>query len=144
VRRGPIPNIPPYAENWKLVTVTPVSQPVTVYGLTPHLHLRGKSMTYIVTKPDGTQDTLLTVPKYDFNWQFYYDFQTPYKIPAGSKITVVTTFDNSLKNPYNPAPEKEVFWSEQSWDEMYSPQIRAVFDNITVNGPKNAQQQQQH
>ena len=57
------------------------------------------------------------MPKYDFNWQLYYELQTPKKIPAGSKVTVVTLFDNSPKNRYNPAPEKEVFWSEQSWDE---------------------------
>ena len=44
-------------------------------------------------------------------------------------MTVVTLFDNSPKNPYNPAPDKEVFWSEQSWDEMYAPQAR-----ITVDG----------
>ncbi len=27
--------------------------------------------------------------------------------------------DNSVKNKFNPAPSKEVFWSEQSWDEMF-------------------------
>ena len=81
------------------------------------------------------------MPKYDFNWQFYYDFEKPLKIPAGSKITVVDHFDNSLKNKYNPAPEKEVFWSEQSWDEMYAPQIRAVLDNKRVNTGASTQQQ---
>ena len=72
---------------------------------------------------------LLDVPKYDFNWQLYYELVTPRKIPAGSKVTVVSLFDNSTSNRYNPAPEKEVFWSEQSWDEMYAPQAR-----ITVDG----------
>jgi hypothetical protein len=46
-----------------------------------------------------------------------------------SKVTVVTLFDNSQKNKYNPAPEKEVFWSEQSWDEMYAPQARITVDS---------------
>ena len=50
-------------------------------------------------------------------------------IAAGSKVTVVTLFDNSPKNVYNPAPEKEVFWSEQSWDEMYAPQARITVDS---------------
>jgi mono/diheme cytochrome c family protein len=124
-----LPNIPPYAENWKVVSVHTITEPVTLYGLTPHLHLRGKSMRYTLTWPDGREEVLLDVPKYDFNWQLYYELQTPKKIPAGSKVTVVTLFDNSPKNPYNPAPDKEVYWSEQSWDEMYAPQARITVDS---------------
>jgi hypothetical protein len=124
-----LPNIPPYAEDWKVVSVHTILEPITLYGLTPHLHLRGKSMKYLLTEPDGREEILLDVPKYDFNWQLYYELETPRKIPAGSKVTVVTLFDNSTSNRYNPAPEKEVFWSEQSWDEMYAPQARITVDS---------------
>jgi hypothetical protein len=130
-----LPNIPPYAENWKVVSVHTIREPITLYGLTPHLHLRGKSMRYTLTLPDGRDEVLLDVPKYDFNWQTYYELATPRKIPAGSKVTVVTLFDNSPKNRYNPAPEKEVFWSEQSWDEMYAPQARITVDSRTLQKP---------
>ena len=105
---------------------------MTLYGLTPHLHLRGKSMRYTLTLPDGREEVLLDVPRYDFNWQLYYELETPKHIPAGSKVTVVTLFDNSPKNKYNPAPEKEVWWSEQSWDEMYAPQARITVDSRTL------------
>ena len=124
-----LPNIPPYAENWKVVSVHTIREPITLYGLTPHLHLRGKSMRYTLTWPDGREEVLLDVPKYDFNWQTYYELTTPKRIPGGSKVTVVTLFDNSPRNPYNPAPDKEVFWSEQSWDEMYAPQARITVDS---------------
>jgi mono/diheme cytochrome c family protein len=127
-----LPNIPPYAENWKVVSIHTIREPVTLYGLTPHLHLRGKSMKYTLTWPDGREEVLLDVPKYDFNWQLYYELETPKKIPAGSKVTVVSLFDNSPRNKYNPAPEKEVFWSEQSWDEMYAPQARITIDSRTL------------
>jgi mono/diheme cytochrome c family protein len=130
-----LPNIPPYAENWKVVSVHTITQPITLYGLTPHLHLRGRSMKYTLTSPDGQDEVLLDVPKYDFNWQLYYELETPRHIPAGSKVTVVTLFDNSSKNPYNPAPEKEVFWSEQSWDEMYAPQARITVDGREIRKP---------
>ncbi len=123
-----LPNIPPYAENWKVVSVHSITEPITLYGLTPHLHLRGKSMKYTLTWPDGREEVLLDVPRYDFNWQVYYELESPKQIPAGSKVTVVTLFDNTAKNKYNPAPEKEVFWSEQSWDEMYAPQARITVD----------------
>jgi len=141
-----LPNIPPYAENFKVVSVHTITEPVTLYGLTPHLHLRGKSMTYTLTWPDGNEEILLDVPKYDFNWQLYYELQTPKKIPAGSKVTVVTLFDNSPKNRYNPAPDKEVYWSEQSWDEMYAPQARITVDSRDLKkaGFATEQQQKQH
>jgi hypothetical protein len=131
-----LPNIPPYADNWKVVSIHTIREPITLYGLTPHLHLRGRSMKYTLTTPDGNDDVLLDVPKYDFNWQLYYELETPRHIPAGSKVTVVTLFDNSAKNPYNPAPEKEVFWSEQSWDEMYAPQARMTVDSRDLRGTK--------
>jgi hypothetical protein len=133
-----LPNIPPYAENWKVVSLHTIREPITLYGLTPHLHLRGKSMKYTLTMPDGTEEVLLDVPKYDFNWQLYYELETPRHIPAGSKVTVVTFFDNSARNPYNPAPEKEVFWSEQSWDEMYAPQARLTVDSRDLRTSKIA------
>jgi hypothetical protein len=137
-----LPNIPPYAENWKVVSVHTIREPITLYGLTPHLHLRGKSMKYTLTWPDGREEVLLDVPKYDFNWQVYYELESPKKIPAGSKVTVVTLFDNSPKNRYNPAPEKEVFWSEQSWDEMYAPQARLTIDSRTLKTSAAAAPQQ--
>ena len=123
-----LPNIPPYAENWKVVSVHTIREPITLYGLTPHLHLRGKSMKYTLTWPDGRDEVLLDVPKYDFNWQLYYELAAPLKIPAGSKLTAIAHYDNSPKNKWNPAPDKEVYWSEQSWDEMYNPQIRWTWD----------------
>jgi hypothetical protein len=124
-----LPPIPPYVDDWKVVSVHSIREPVTLYGLTPHLHFRGKSMKYVLTLPDGTDEVLLNVPRYDFNWQSYYELATPRPLPAGSKVTVTTLFDNSVRNPYNPAPEKTVYWSEQSWDEMYAPQVRITVDS---------------
>jgi hypothetical protein len=123
-----LPPIPPYVDDWTIVSVHAITEPVTLHGMTPHLHLRGKSMRYTLVLPDGREEILLNVPKYDFNWQVYYELETPKSIPAGSKIVVTTVFDNSLKNPYNPAPQNAVYWSDQSWDEMYSPQVRMTLD----------------
>jgi hypothetical protein len=128
-RRARLPTIPPYAENWAITAITPVPDDITLYGLSPHMHLRGKDIQYLIVYPDGRQQPLLSVPKYDFNWQLYYDLEQPLKIPAGSKIVAAGHYDNSTKNRYNPAPEKEVFWSEQSWDEMYEPYIEYSVDN---------------
>ena len=115
------PNIPPYVENWSLTGITPVTEDITLYAMSPHMHLRGKSLKWVVTYPDGREQTILNVPKFDFNWQFNYELAEPLKIPAGSKISGIGFYDNSPKNKWNPAPHLEVYWSEQSWDEMYQP-----------------------
>jgi mono/diheme cytochrome c family protein len=118
-RRGATPNIPPYIENWELTGITPVTEPITLYAMSPHMHLRGKSLKWVVTYPDGHDQVILNVPKFDFNWQFNYELAEPLHIPAGSKIAGIGVYDNSPKNKWNPAPHLPVYWSEQSWDEMY-------------------------
>jgi hypothetical protein len=120
-RRSKTPNIPPYAEDWSLTGITPVTEDITLYAMSPHMHLRGKSLRWVLVYPDGREQTILDVPKFDFNWQIEYELETPLKIPAGSKILGIGKYDNSPKNRWNPAPNLPVYWSEQSWDEMYQP-----------------------
>jgi len=117
-RRNKTPNIPPYAEDWALTGITPVTEDITLYAMSPHMHLRGKSLRWVIVYPDGREQTILDVPRFDFNWQIQYELETPLKIPAGSKILGIGKYDNSPKNRWNPAPNLEVYWSEQSWDEM--------------------------
>ena len=102
-RPGGTPNIPPYAENWHLTGITPITEDITLYAMSPHMHLRGKSLRWVVTYPDGHEQTILDVPKFDFNWQINYELAEPLHIPAGSKIAGIGVYDNSLKNKWNPA-----------------------------------------
>ncbi len=103
-------------------TFTAVSQPspidVTMMSMSPHMHLRGKSFKYELELPDGKRQTLLDVPKYDFNWQTSYRLAEPLTIPAGAKLHCTAVYDNSANNPANPDPTKTVTWGDQSWDEM--------------------------
>ncbi|MFO0967547.1 MAG: hypothetical protein U0793_18465 [Gemmataceae bacterium] len=68
--------------------------------------------------PDGTRQTLLSVPKYDFNWQDSYIFKEPLRLPAGSRIECTAHFDNSTTNLSNPDPKSWVRWGDQTWEEM--------------------------
>ena len=74
---------------------------VTLLTLMPHMHLRGKDFQYRITYPDGKSETLLSVPRYDFNWQNTYSFATPLSIKAGTRIDCFAHFDNSPGNPAN-------------------------------------------
>ena len=115
------PNIPANAGNYKMVSVEPFEEATTIYKFHPHAHLRGKDFTYTLVYPDGREQTILSVPRFDFNWQTNYELETPLRVPAGTKLVATAHFDNSTANRYNPAPEREVVWDEQSWDEMFWP-----------------------
>ena len=99
---------------------------MVLYSIQPHMHLRGRSMKYTAVYPDGREEELLNVPHYDFNWQIVYEFAKPVTLPAGTTVRVDARWDNSANNKYNPSPDQEVYWGEQSWDEMFSPILSAV------------------
>jgi mono/diheme cytochrome c family protein len=111
-------NIPPGAANHVETKrqVIPVNLNVTAFMA--HMHVRGKSFKYELTTPDGETETLLDIPRYDFNWQLQYDCAQPRFIPRGSTLTITAAFDNSSGNPANPDPGKTVRWGEQTYDEM--------------------------
>lgn len=83
-----------------------------------HMHVRGNAFKYEVTYPDGKTETLLDIPRYDFNWQLAYDYKQPKYIPRGSVVKITAVYDNSADNPANPDPTKEVRWGAQTYDEM--------------------------
>jgi len=137
-----IPPIPPYTENYEVIGVTGYTEPVTIYQLQPHAHYRGKDFNYAVVYPDGREETVLRVPKFDHRWQLAYELETPLKLPAGSKLIVTAHYDNSLKNLHNPGPDKEVYFRDQnqSWDEMFTPFIQYSIDNQDRDGSPGAVQ----
>ena len=79
---------------------------MTLNTMQPHMHLRGKDMTYVAKYPDGHEEILLSVPKYDFNWQNTYIPTKPYKLPAGTVLETVGHYDNSVRNRVNPMPNR--------------------------------------
>ena len=110
--------IPPGDPNYQVKSTWTARQEVTLLGLMPHMHLRGKDFKYTVVYPDGREEVLLDVPKYDFGWQLHYDLKSPMTLPEGTRIDCVAHFDNSPNNKFNPDPSKEVKWGDQTWEEM--------------------------
>jgi hypothetical protein len=110
--------IPAYDGNAEVKGVIKVQRDTVVTTYTPHMHVRGKDMTYIAHYPDGTSETLLRVPKYDFNWQITYELAAPKLLPKGTEVEVIAHYDNSTNNKFNPDPSKDVRWGDQTWEEM--------------------------
>ena len=80
-------------------------------------------MVFEAQYPDGSSETLLNIARYNYDWQIEYKLVVPKFVPAGTKVVVSGKFDNSLQNPANPDPEREVPWGQQSWDEMFFGQV---------------------
>lgn len=110
--------IPPYESDYYSKAIQEFPKSIVLHGMSPHMHFRGKAMRYTAIYPDGGQEILLNVPNYNFNWQRYYRLKEPKKLPAGTKILVNATFDNSTLNTFNPDPGKLVTFGEQTFDEM--------------------------
>lgn len=129
-----VPPIPPGQEHYELVGVTALLHPMTIYAFQPHAHLRGKRFSYAVVLPDGREQSLLSVPHYDFHWQLRYELEEPLRLPPGSKLVITGEYDNSARNAHlltaaaeDPShrcgPDKVVHFRDQNqtWDEMFSP-----------------------
>ena len=111
--------IPPRVKEHKLEGAQEIERDAYLYALMPHMHYRGKYMNYTAEYPDGQSELLLSVPKYDFNWQLNYHLMEPVFLPAGTRIVARGAMDNSDRNPYNPDPDKPVRFGLQTMHEMF-------------------------
>ena len=125
--------IPAGAGNWTVTGIGAFQNDSILQSIFIHAHLRGNDFTYVLTYPDGREDVLLRVPNYDFDWQFEYELAEPLRVPAGSTLKAVARYDNSRGNRENPAPHKEVYWSEQSWDDMFLTTASYVLEDEEAN-----------
>jgi hypothetical protein len=111
-------DIPPGAEDYVAHSKRKFRKESLLLSMMPHMHLRGKSFRYDLEYPDGRVETLLDVPRYDFNWQLVYVLEEPKRIPAGSTLRCEAHYDNSANNLANPDPSQRVHWGDQTWEEM--------------------------
>ena len=110
--------IPPHADNYEVTSQHVFTSDQLLFRMMPHMHLRGKSFRFEAVYPDGTNEILLDVPKYDFNWQITYFPTEPKLMPKGTKLNCTAHFDNSENNLANPDPNDTVKWGPQTWHEM--------------------------
>jgi mono/diheme cytochrome c family protein len=111
--------IPPNDPRYTAKTTAKFDRDSILLGYTPHMHVRGTYAKYVAHYPDGTQEVLLEVPKYDFNWQTHYAYPAGGKrVPAGTEIELEMAWNNSTSNPSNPDPNAEIRFGEPTTAEM--------------------------
>jgi hypothetical protein len=111
--------IPPFDPNFVQTAEITLKNDINLHTFLPHMHFRGKSMRAKAIYADGTEEELIDIPKYDYAWQLSYTWKEPKFIPAGTRLFVEGAFDNSVDNPMNPDPAREVPWGQMSEDEMF-------------------------
>jgi hypothetical protein len=133
--------IQPHTARHEEVAYITFPEKATLYSVFPHAHYRGENVEVSLLRPGETKEELiLSLPKYDFNWQRGYDFAEPIKVTPGTKLVTRYQYDNSKNNPANPDPSITVTWGEQSWEEMQYTAIRFRWDDETVANRKDEYQ----
>jgi hypothetical protein len=123
--------IPPGDANYKATASRTLAVDAVLLSAGPHMHVRGKAMDVVATYPDGNSETLVKVPRYDFNWQLLYEFGPPKVAKRGTRLEAAGVWDNSVGNRYNPNAASEVRWGDQSWEEMLIAWVTLQIDPAT-------------
>jgi hypothetical protein len=114
-------DIPPGEKEYTITDSFTLPVEVKAFSVGAHAHYLAKTFTFIATLPNGEQKVLAEIADWDFAWQERYYYESDVVLPAGTKLDVKITYDNSADNPRNPSqPPRRVKWGEQSFDEMGS------------------------
>lgn len=111
--------IPPNAKDHPSRCRYEFKQDAEILGLSPHMHFRGSRFAFTVKHPDDSEQPLLNVPFYEFDWQPMYFLEEPLKVSKGARMICEGAFDNSRFNKKNPNPDQFVPFGEQSFQEMF-------------------------
>ena len=123
--------IPANNQNAEVVSEITFGQDARLVYAQPHMHVRGKDFELRLVSPTKAVTTLLK-GKFDFEWQMGYQFAQPITVPKGSKLQMISHFDNSPANRFNPDPTKRIVWGPQNWDEMSNCFIGVLFPTNTA------------
>lgn len=112
--------LPPNDHDFELQAEHRLEQDAIITGVRARMNFRGKRMKFVVENPDGQVKELFSVPAYNYGWQPHYELEEAESVAAGSILRVLGAFDNSISNPSNPDPDKEVTFGLESWEEMFT------------------------
>ena len=119
--------IPSGETDWETHGELTFNQDADLVWFMPHMHLRGKDMTFRLIFPDGREENVLSA-KFNFNWQLGYEVRNPIKVTKGTRMIVTAHHDNSATNPMNPAPGARAVWGEMTSQEMMLPWFGVLVD----------------
>ena len=127
VLRNSLIDIPAGERDYVVEESVTIPVDVEILSIFPHAHYLGRDVRALATFPDGSEKTLIHIRDWDFGWQDEYLYEEPVHLPAGSRISMRFSYDNSAENPRNPHnPPKRVVVGNRSSDEMANLQLRVL------------------
>ncbi len=112
-------DIPAGSTDYEVIDRFTLPTDVLALSIYPHAHYLAKDMLVLARKPNGSADTLLRIPNWNFNWQDEYTYAQPMALERGTTIEMRYRYDNSAANPRNPStPAQRVRFGPQTRDEM--------------------------
>jgi len=82
-----------------------------VFGTAPHMHLLGRTVHVDMDHAAGGTECLVDVPRWNFNWQMAYFYETPLPITPDDRLTITCSYDTTSR-------DGDVVWGEGTQDEM--------------------------
>jgi hypothetical protein len=120
-------DIPAGERNYRTRDEHTLPSAMDVFGIFPHMHMIGREIRITAHPPAGEEIPLLWIDSWDFNWQSYYQYVRPVRLPAGTRIVMDGVHDNSADNYRNPFhPPQRITWGEQTTDEMSLAMLQLV------------------
>ena len=87
-------DIPAGAAGYPLEDSFALPVDVEVHAVQPHAHTRARRVLGAARLPDGTTQTLIALPQWDFRAQHFYRLDTPLRLPKGTVLSMRITYDN--------------------------------------------------
>jgi MYXO-CTERM domain-containing protein len=91
-------------------TVPESAAPIELLSIAPHMHQVGQSFSSRIERADGSEQCLIDIPEWDFEWQGGYTFADSITLQPGDVLHTACTYQNF--------GDSTVSWGEGSDDEM--------------------------
>src|SRR5438445_2078008 len=112
-------NIPAGENNFVVTDEFTLPVGVQLLAIYPHAHYLCRDMVALARSADGTEKTLIHIPRWDLNWQGVFRLAQPEPLARGTTIVMRYRYDNSSDNVSNPNnPPQRVHGGNRAVDEM--------------------------
>ena len=121
-------DIPPNQKNVRVDGYTVFTKPAVITSYQAHMHNRGQAQCVELIYPESTQirlgnaktETMSCVDRFKFNWHVSYEYADDVQpiIPAGTIMHVISLYDNTAGNKFNPDPSNWIGPGNRTIDEM--------------------------
>lgn len=99
-----------YVTDGYVLDVPSFFPPAQVWAVYPHMHTLGRTLKVELIR-DGQTTCMVDIPAWSFNWQRFYEYDSPLEVRGGDQVRITCGYDTSHRT-------EMVTWGEGTEDEM--------------------------